>query len=126
MSDHHRMRGQGHGYGPPAYGAPAVPGDVARVGEAFGRGAVLGATVGAMVGASGAADPTAPIAPQARRIAGAALGDATRVAMAAGVGAAVASMVPAGGLARSLTMIAVGAAVLSVTDREREAKGERG
>jgi hypothetical protein len=90
--------------------------------QAFGQGAMMGATVGAMMGAARAFESGGGLRPQAPALTRAALMEASRLGVAAGMGAAAASLVPANGALRTLTMVAVGAAVLSATDaRTRDA-----
>ncbi len=105
-------RAQSHPSLPAPWGPPGPSGGTAH---AFGQGAMMGAAVGAMIGTARAADAATPMAAQAPGVALAAARDATRLGMAAGFGAAAASLVPAGGLVRGLAMVAVGAAVLAAT-----------
>jgi hypothetical protein len=86
--------------------------------QAFGQGALMGAAIGAMIGASRAVDTKGEVRAQAPVVTKAALQEATRLGVAAGMGAAVASMVPAGGTVRALTMIGVGAAVLAANSED--------
>lgn len=118
---HHEGKGGHGGYGVPAY--PGGPGlnQTARV---FGQGALMGATIGAMIGAARSYDANKPMTPQASDVTRSAVREASRLGIAAGLGATASSLVPAGDTVRLLTMITVGAAVLSVTAEGKEAESE--
>lgn len=105
----------GPGYGGPGYGYGYGAWDPS-ITQTVTRAALTGASVGAMVGAARGARATEEPQERAGHVARAALQDATRLGVATGLGAAVASMVPAGPFVRGLSMIAAGAVVLAAQE----------